>query len=75
MQNEISMQFVFKQTAFKNAGIHLLNMYILKVTENPKYFKKPDNNNNHNNNVEDVFYLTVHWDIIIDKPKKDASNN
>lgn len=43
-------------------------MYILKVTENPKYFKEPDNNNNHNNDVEDVFYLIVHWDIIIDKP-------
>jgi hypothetical protein len=43
-------------------------MYILEVTENPKYLKKPNNNNNHNNDVEDVFDFMIHWDIIIDKP-------
>jgi hypothetical protein len=44
-------------------------MYTPEVTENPEYLEKPDNNNNHNNDVEYVFDLTIHWDIIIDKPK------
>ena len=43
-------------------------MYVFEITENPKYFEKPDYNNNHNNNVEDVFDFMVHRDIIIDKP-------
>ena len=44
-------------------------MYILEINENPKYFEKPYNNNDYNDCVEDVFYLIVHWDIIIDKPQ------
>ena len=47
---------------------YILNMYILEITENSKYLEKPYNNNDYNNYVEDVFYLMVHWDIIIDKP-------
>jgi hypothetical protein len=43
-------------------------MYILEINENPKDFEKPYYKYNHNNDVEDVFYLMVHWDIIIDKP-------
>lgn len=47
----------------------MLQMYILEINEYPEYFKKPYDNNNHNNDVKDVFYLMVHWDIIIDKPE------
>jgi len=50
-------------------------MYVLQISENPKYFKKPDNNNNHNNNVENVFNFMIHWDIIIDKVEKETCNN
>ena len=52
-----------------------LQMYILEIKENPKYFEQPYNYHYHNNNVEDVFYLMVHWDIIIDKPEKKTCNN
>ena len=52
-----------------------LNMYTPQVTENPKYLKKPNNYNDHDNDVEDVFYFIIHWDIIIDKPQKNACNN
>ena len=44
-------------------------MYIFEVAEYPKYLKKPNNYSNHHNNVENVFDLTIHWDIIIDKPQ------
>jgi hypothetical protein len=44
-------------------------MYILEIDENPKYFEKPYDNNHYYHSIEDVFYLMVHWDIIIDKPK------
>jgi hypothetical protein len=43
-------------------------MYILEVNENPKYLKKPDYDYNYNYDVENVSDLTIHWDIIIDKP-------
>jgi hypothetical protein len=52
-----------------------LQMYILEIYKNPKYFKKPYNKYNYNDYVEDVFYLMVHWDIIVDKPEKKTSNN
>jgi hypothetical protein len=44
-------------------------MYILEINENPKNFEQPYNNNHYNDSVQDVFYLMVHWDIIIDEPK------
>jgi hypothetical protein len=44
-------------------------MYILEVAEYSKYLKKPNNYNKHDNNVENVFDLNIHWDIIIDKPQ------
>ena len=50
-------------------------MYILEINEYPEYLKEPYNYNNHDNDVQDVFYLMVHWDIIINKPEKKASNN
>jgi hypothetical protein len=43
-------------------------MDIFQKTENPKYLKKPYDNNNYYNSVEDVFYLMIHWNIIVDKP-------
>jgi hypothetical protein len=50
-------------------------MYVFEIDEHSKNFKKPNDNNNDNNYVEDVFNLMVHWDIIIDKPEQQASNN
>ena len=50
-------------------------MDILEIDENSKYFKKPYDNNYYNNCIEYVFDLMVHWDIIIDKPQKNARNN
>jgi len=50
-------------------------MNILEINENPKYFEQPYNYHYHNDDVEDVFYLMVHWDIIIDKPQKKTRNN
>jgi hypothetical protein len=50
-------------------------MYILKINEDSEYFEKPNNDYNDNNDVEDVFYLMVHWNIIINKPEKKTCNN
>ena len=50
-------------------------MYVLQINKYPEHFEKPYNNYHNYNNVEDVFYLMVHRDIIIDKPEKKAGNN
>ncbi len=50
-------------------------MYSFEITEDPEYFKEPDNDHNHYNNIEDVFDLIIHWDIIIDKVQQYTCNN
>jgi len=42
-------------------------MDIPQVTEDTKYFKKPDNYCNYNHNVEYVFDFAIHGDVVIDK--------
>jgi hypothetical protein len=50
-------------------SIHFLKMYILEIDEYPENFEKPYDNNHYYHSIENVFYLMVHWDIIIDQPK------
>src|ERR1035437_2997040 len=40
-------------------------MYILQITENPKYLEKPNNNNNHNNYVENVLSAKSGFSMIL----------
>ena len=50
-------------------------MYILEINEYTKNLQEPYDNNHYHDGIENVFDLMVHWNIIIDKPEKNACNN
>ena len=50
-------------------------MDIHQVAKKSKDFEKPYDKNNHNNNVEDVFDVSIHWNVCVDKPKKNTYND
>jgi len=52
-----------------------LKVYILQITENPKYIQKPYYNNDYNHNIQDWLDFTIHRDVIIDKPEQNTCNN
>ena len=50
-------------------------MDIHQKAENPKYFKQPHNQYNYNNYVEDIFDFTIHRNVVVYKPDKNANKN
>ena len=64
-----------KNHHFYDSGICILNIYILKVSENPEDLEKPDGNDNYNHNIEDFLDFTIHRDVIIDKIQKNSCND
>jgi predicted glycosyltransferase len=52
------------------------NLYMIlhQVSDNPKYFEKPDDYNDYDHNIKDGFDFMIHGDISVYKPQNKTCN-
>ena len=55
--------------------IEILNLNTHQIAKQSEYFEQPNDNDNDYNNIQNVLDFMVHWNVRIDKPKKDTDND
>ena len=53
----------------------LRNTDVAAVIENPEGIQQPDDNTDYDNDIEDLFDLAIHRDVIVDQPEQDADHD
>jgi hypothetical protein len=51
------------------------NMNVAKMAQHSEYVKQPKDHHHNHDDIEDLFDLTIHWDVSVDEPKQDSGND